>query len=137
MALETWWLTPISLMKGNVRPEFRTDRKGVEKEYLPSGPPGGFSYLPAQGRFTQPDVAATTLSTQRLATLLGSKDWASCPPLQLATPPWEALRTRAGPSDVCLPAIWAREAPLPTPASTCPFLYPAVLEPLSPPSWLD
>jgi len=67
MALETWWLTPISLMNGNVGPELRTDRRGVEKEDPPYAHLGASVSSP-KGR-----------CTQWLAAPLGSQDWAFTP----------------------------------------------------------
>lgn len=57
LALETWWLTPISLMDGNVGPEQRTYRNGIDRE------DAQYAHLGLRGRHRQgPGVAVRTLS---------------------------------------------------------------------------
>lgn len=85
-------MTPISLMNGNVGPDLRTDRKGVEKD----GPPyttQGFSEL--SHRAGAHRTLVSSLSIQWLAAPLGSQDSASMPSTT------EAPRTEGRLCEVC------------------------------------
>lgn len=123
MALETWWLTAISLMNRNVGPKLRTERSGVEEEDpacahtgAPVSSPTGQAHTVAGHTARLPGLGLDAL-------------------LQQATPPGAALRTAGRlPRGLSLSHLgWGSCSPRPPPpALSCTLLF---LQLLSPPSW--